>query len=199
MFDPENPERNPVVGLKRDLLEVYTRLLPAEIKDTGGRNMRALSVGCQFALEAQPLREVLPELDYHGLDTDSATLKAARMYNPDIPEGNFLHGDATDLGNFGQDDWDMIILRNPQVDPREKDGGYMWGSILRNCSQKVKEGGWILFSAHTPQEFRTGLKVLTTNQDMRIVVQPHNLSKIMDNGFPMQEVAICVLKKQIPS
>ncbi len=131
--------------------QVLEKFLPAELKLRKDK-IRVLSVACGFALEAQAVRSVLPTSYYEAIDVEPRTIFGAKAFNPDIPSTRFRVADATRIEEFGQNPWDLIILRNPQL------GGIEvhlspWAKIISNAIESTKVDGYLFMSTHTDLEY----------------------------------------------
>lgn len=138
---------------------VFEAAIPRDFRDG---KPRMLSVGCQFGYEALPFLRMFPEGKYVGIDIDGRVISGAKRIHSGEANVEFREGDARMQANLGEEEWDIVLLRHPQMlgsimgEGTRKD----WDSIVGNSAKAVKPDGIILVTTFLPQEAELAKKAL---------------------------------------
>ncbi len=207
-MDAGNQERQGVTSIEskgptREFQISYEKIwrdfLPSELQEVPGP-VKILSVACGFGLELKSLKKIFDEVkkpvEIEGIEKQS--VGGTRLFNPDIPPENFHQADATDPNSFGNRQWDLVILRNPQVDPRGITMREEWVKILENSVKAVAENGFLFLTTFTPKEMEAVHHFLSQQADLKSVVEPQDITRGMLANFPMRENKIALYKKISP-
>lgn len=141
----DREQRSGLGVLKEDLRKIMDIFLPEELRHRP--SIRVLSVGCGWAPEATALSE-FSNIYFEGIDTDDKALLGARSLNGNIPAERFREANALNPASFGDEPWDLIILRNPQIGGSIWWQGYAamdreWKIIIENCIENLSPKGYI--------------------------------------------------------
>lgn len=189
-------------GPAYELIENYGAVLDAYIPDelkNASTPPRVLSVACGFGLELKGLTTVLPKAYIEAIDSAKEAIFGARGFNPDFPQDRIRMADATKKESFGNEDWDLIMIRNPKVGiPMPKNNG-TWAQILQNCFDRVRLNGFLYLTTPSSYEMREILEFYAklplqdvTPNDPR---NKHLINPPLRGSFPLREDYISVLKK----
>lgn len=130
------------------------------------KDPRILSVGCGFSLEAKPVTTIFEDAVFVGIDSNDKFISASQRMNSDV-KGNvtFKVADARQEGAFGNENWDLIIVRHPQIKgsflTEETTGD--WGEILGNCVKFLGKEGVLFVSTQDSREKDLVIRTLGRN------------------------------------
>lgn len=184
----------------KNYVKILDNYLPIELRQPD-RRARVISVGCGFALELTGLQQLLPDSYIEAIDKSADAVYAAQQWHPEFPQDRIRLVDATNRESFGEEDWDLIVVRNPQVEPDVGIISCSWEQILRNCFDKLKQNGFLYLTTLSQIEMQGllgflsqfPLKDVTPNDPGRT----HLIKPPIENGFPMTEDYIAILKKRV--
>ena len=175
MTEPEGEQR---VGITTQFIKKYHGVLnfylPPELKERTDP-VRVLSVACGFGLEALGIQRVMPFAYYEGIDLNPDLFLLARRLNSHLPTERFRQADAQNPDSFGQDPWDLVMLRNPQLGSMRVIHNRLWSKIIANSVNATKEGGFLFISSLTGLEFSHLLEYLGFFPQLRIENLPHEI------------------------
>jgi len=118
-------------------------------------NDKVLDAGCGYGA----LLEILPEhVDYHGVDQCQCFVSKAQELHPDR---HFFRGNLSDLSNFEDHHFDLVVCRSLEGMVRDNRGEYAWFGIER---EMLRVGQYVvLLNYSRPTVYR----VLDTLQRQR--------------------------------
>jgi len=187
----------PTEQLQEDLLNILDGYLPADLRADKGKGKRILSLGCGMAIEAEPLIHLMPEAYYEGIDESEVGLGGARALSPSLPAERFRVADATQSESFGLEPWNLIIIRNPDVDVLHRRSGSNWEQIFRNCYQHLSGEGYLLVTTHKGAEMRVVREYIETHlKGFKVTVPQQKIQDLMRSGFPMSETDLIMYQKK---
>lgn len=189
-------------GTASELIENYGAVLDAYIPDViknSNTPPRILSVACGFGLELKGLTTLLPDAHIEAMDSANVAIVGARGFNPDFPQDRIRMADATKKESFGDEDWDLIMVRNPKIGiPMPKDNG-IWAEILGHCFDRVKVNGFLYLTTPSSSEMREVLAFYSKLplQDVTPIGSSldHLIRPPLAVSFPLREDYIAILKK----
>lgn len=177
---------------------VLDKYLPDELKNP---NMvpRVFSVACGFGLELKGLTRVLPNAHIEAIDSSEEAILGARRFNPGFSQDRIRLADASKKESFGDEDWDLIVVRNPKVGMSLSESKGVWVEILQNCFDKLKPNGFLYLTTLSIQEMQ---EILGFFSQLPIEdVTPRNMNRThmiyppIEGSFPLIEKYIAILKK----
>lgn len=166
-----------------DLFREFVPFLP--------ENPKILSVGCGAATEARGILEAFPGAQFQGIDIDPKEIERARRYNSDLIErASFREADATVDESYGDEKWDMILFRNPNVlegsadlllkliksnDPKDleadiREDSLKFARMTKPAVRALKKGGALMVTTWHERELERAHEVLLENADIQINV-----------------------------
>jgi SAM-dependent methyltransferase len=169
-------DRQNITDKYRESLEkTFNKYLKNEIK---GQPERILSIGCSFGYEAGAISRIFPTAKYLGIDIDKNLIEAAQSNNEDVDNAEFRVGDARETETFGNEPWDMILIRHPQVlgtvlkaSNLEKD----WNIIFKNSLKALKKEGLLFVSTKLEEERDRVLQYVNSSEEkMEILTNSKN-------------------------
>lgn len=201
-LDSKEPERKGEnEKLKGELVKVYARLLPEELKKSS-RPVDVVSIGCgHFAQEVTAVCSNIPKARYLGIDialTPVAIQIAAVEYAK--YGARLVKGDAAETSTIGDAPiWDLAILRNPHIGSASTSSGMnlLWESIISNTIDGIKPGGYLLLSGMTEDEFDRSLSYAEKAGRLQTVKRETPIEPPIDSRFPMVERQIALLQKKV--
>ncbi len=184
-------KENSLDELSSNLKQVLDVYLPKELRERP--DVQVFSVGCGFALEAQPILDLIPGAKYTGVDLGRYFPKAADIrYHSD--RVNVRSGDLTNREEFGNNPWDLVIIRNPKIISVEGGSDPNWEKILVNSELSVASNGYILVTAMSLVEMESTMNFLKqTGLQQQTPVK--DISEMMTSNFPLKENYLAILKK----
>jgi trans-aconitate methyltransferase len=154
---------------RSELGETFNYFLKNEVKNQPNR---ILSVGCMFGYEAGALLNVFPTAEYIGIDIDENYIRAAKAINNDLSKAEFHFGDARKKETFGENPWDIIVIRHPQILGtiiKESNLAKDWQVIFKNSMSSLKPGGSMFISTSSKQERDRVIKYINSSEDKMII------------------------------
>lgn len=140
-------------------------------------NPQIVSVGSGFGYEVGALKKTYPNMSYLGIEIDEKYQLAVSKVNGDISgDIRFITADARDSGSFGDHNWDVVLVRHPQVHGSrwlEMGNSQDWEKILHNSIQAVSEDGIIVITSDTEGEVAI-IKRILLKSNIDIVVSEEN-------------------------
>lgn len=126
----------------------------------GQEYTKALSIGCNFAYEAAPLVQLSPGMSFRGIDISDDAILAAKETNADLADrAEFIVADARLDSAFGEDPWDIVVIRNPQIlgsqverDPGKRVTTLDWQTIIGNSVKHLSPRGLIFITTELEEE-----------------------------------------------
>ena len=175
---------------RENLIETFDSYLK---KQVDGEPKRILSVGCSFGYEARPILGVFPTANFKGIDINKKFIEVARDENPDLGNAIFQEGDATKKETFGEEPWDLVLIRHPQVcremfpaDPKQ-DVAKNWEIIMQNSMEALRKGGTLFVSTITADERSVVLGYIKSSEEkMEVRVNRRNefdANRVFDDLF----------------
>ncbi len=197
-MDEKKSER-PASYLKENYGMILGSYLPAELRQPGISSPRVLSVACGFALELEGLQQVLPNSYIEAIDNADIAITGARGWNPDFPQERIRLVDATRSESFGNENWDLIVVRNPNVGSSAIGVTAPWAEILKNCFDKLNPSGFLYLTTLSKIEMDGVLRFLSHFPLEDVTPNDPNRTHVIylpiEVGFPLIEDYVAVLKK----
>lgn len=186
--------------LRDELVKLYARLFPDSLKTHSGP-VKVISVGCgHFVQEVPAVYTHIHDPRYTGIDKflPPETLKTM-MEDGKYPNFQLIEADATDPANIGNSEWDLAILRNPQIGFSTKASTInpIWERIITNTLNGIKPGGYLLLSGSTEDEFERTARFVVATNSMRVLAQENPIKPPIASKFPMVEKGIALLQKVV--
>jgi len=186
--------------LADQLTMLYSRIIPAELQQSPAPvNVISVASG-HFVQEVPAVYKVIANPQLRAID-NSLTPGIIRMMSKEYeryPGFDMVQADASDPENIGVANWDLAIIRNPQVGS----GGSadkinpMWRKIIVNTMAGVKPGGHLLLSSLLQPEFHGVLDLIAGTNQFDIIKKEDPISPPLQTRFPMTETTIALLKKK---
>jgi len=185
--------------LAEELTILFSRIIPEELR-TASAAIDVVSVASgPFVPEVDAVYRSFPKVG------------SFRAVDQDIPEGllgslNERHGKhpGFTLENnnlvlpetLGDSNYDLAILRNPQVGLHGGELDPAWQKIMNNTMSCVKPNGFLILSGHTREEFKAARDFIqTANAGFQLVRQEDPIEPALTSKAPMKEQSIAVLRK----
>jgi len=188
---------------QRDMQRILVEYIPHELRDRGGESapVRVLSVAAGVALEAMPIQNIFTEVVYKAIDSDPDQVDAARAFNYEMPENNFVLGDATKLGEE-QGKWDLVVLRNPMVSTVNKlgdgeKGDSNWEKILESSVRALKPGGSMIITALEMEELVNAVGFVTREEGFKLSRGPEMITKPITKDYPYRETSVAAVQRLV--
>lgn len=180
---------SPVLRAQR---ESFWKTFAALKQEIHTQQPRVLSVGCGFGYEAEPILRTFPDGTYTGIDIDEDVIHGAKRTNKGVDKAVFEVADATERKGFGENPWDVVILKHPQALGsitylNSSTYGKMdteWGKILDNSIDATKTGGIIVATASSEQELELiGEHLSRFRNNVRVIKYEKNPNEAEQGAF----------------
>lgn len=197
MLDPEAEGRSDSYTQFRNryhqVLDLY---LPAAIKSRKDV-VRVFSVGCGFGLEALGVQQIIPTAHYEGIDSDPKAIDGARKFNSQLPPERFRQADALSQSSFGDEPWDLVIIRNPRLGGMTILRNPYWGKVIANSINATKEGGFLYMTTLFELEYRRLIERLKLFPQIKVEDLPEEIPLELPK-IPYEEKFALLARKLAP-
>lgn len=157
-----------------------------------------ISIGSGFGYEAGALQKIYPNMSYLGIDKNEQYQFGATKINKDIPgDIRFVTADARDPAFFENRNWNIVLLRHPQVQGSvwsdEMGNVRDWETILHNSAQAVSKDGIMVVTSDSEEEVAI-IKRILSKSGINILID--EINKFPSKGTPHRDFFIIIGKKQ---
>lgn len=154
---------------ERTLRRVFegTQIDPASVR-------KVASLGCGTFMEARGLRKFFLGAEIEGIDRDGlsfSTIRSKKIIPADV---NLRNGDLTDRALLGNGQYDVLVVRNPDVYRKSN-----WKQVFSNMAASLKDGGIVVVTGMTDVETEQS-RGLMEGVGMSILIDEPNANAIPD-------------------
>ena len=199
-LEPGIKRKSELEILSDDLVSLFERVIPAELR-TRTYPVDVVSVASgPFVKELAAVYSTIPGIrQFRAIDQGipSGLLRIMNEDSSQYPGFQLENGDVADPAVLGQAVYDVAILRNPQI--ASLSGGPevnpVWTKIMNNTLSCVKEGGFLIMSGHTEDEFHRSMEFIQRSRGFEVVKMEDPIKPQFTSRFPLVERSVAVLRK----
>lgn len=191
-------ERSEIHQFIDNYAKFLVRYIPTELI-VNNPDLRILSIGCGFGFELKGLQQLFSDAYIEAIDRDEEMVHGARQENPQFPADRINVADATRRESLGNQGWDLIVIRNPNVSVYANSINRNWERVFKNSLDAIKPGGFLFLTTQEEPDMEGALNFLS-QLPMRDVTPhtvhgSHIISPSLGHQIVFSEKCVAVFKK----